>query len=202
MKLKPPLPPGYSTVSPGQIASVVTCLEMHQRPKISVPEQDGMSFQRWKSPGLGEYRALYRAVGENWLWVSRLEMPDDELTATLADRDVETYYLEAGSQKIGFLELDFREAGQCEIVYCGLVASAIGRGGGRYLMASALNAAWSRDIDRLWLHTCHFDHPSAYAFYCRSGFKPFQFMVEVIADPRLSGSIPKTAAPHVPLLKA
>ncbi|QYA03840.1 GNAT family N-acetyltransferase [Rhizobium sp. B21/90] len=202
MELKPPLPPGYSTVSPGQIASVVTCLEMRQRPEISVPEQDGMSFQRWKSPDLGEYRALYRAVGENWLWVSRLEMPDDELTATLADRDVETYYLEAGSRKIGFLELDFREAGQCEIVYCGLVASAIGRGGGRYLMASALNAAWSRDIDRLWLHTCHFDHPSAYAFYCRSGFKPFQFMVEIIADPRLSGSIPKTAAPHVALLEA
>ncbi len=30
------------------------------------------------------------------------------------------------------------------------------------------------DVRRVWLHTCTFDHPSAVAFYQRSGFIPLR----------------------------
>ncbi len=80
----------------------------------------------------------------------------------------------------GLLEMDFREPGQCEIVSFGLTEKLVGTGAGRWLMNRALEIAWSRPVDRVWLHTCSFDHPSALAFYQRSGFRPFRRQVEVV----------------------
>jgi hypothetical protein len=68
------------------------------------------------------------------------------------------------------------------------------------LVNFAIDRAWARPIRRLWAHTCNFDHPAALAFYYRSGFRPYAFMVDVADDPRLTGHMPRTAAPHVPLL--
>ena len=80
----------------------------------------------------------------------------------------------------GLLEMDFREPGQCEIVSFGLTEKLVGTGAGRWLMNRAQEIAWSRPITRLWLHTCTLDHPSALAFYQRSGFRPFRRQVEVV----------------------
>jgi hypothetical protein len=35
----------------------------------------------------------------------------------------------------------------------------------------------------------------------RSGFTPYQRFVEVADDPRITGALPPTAAPDVPLLR-
>ena len=91
----------------------------------------------------------------------------------------------------GLLELDFREPGQCEIVFFGVTAKLVGTGAGRWLMNRALELAWSRPVERVWLHTCTFDHPAALAFYQRSGFRPFRRQVEVVDDPRLDGTAPR-----------
>ncbi|MDR6818641.1 GNAT superfamily N-acetyltransferase [Neorhizobium sp. 2083] len=197
----PPLPSGYSAVPPGKIATVVTCLEMHGRPRRKTsPAPDTLVLEHWQSPAPDEYRALFRAVGENWMWVSRLVMGDDELAAVLNDPQVEIYVLLDGGRRIGLLELDFREEGECELVYFGLVSGAIGKGAGRFLMNWAIEKAWAHPIRRFWVHTCHFDHPAAMQFYQRSGFTPYALMVEVLDDPRLTGQMPRTASPHVPLI--
>jgi hypothetical protein len=81
-----------------------------------------------------------------------------------------------------------------------LVKEAIGKGVGLFLVNFAIDRAWARPIRRLWAHTCNFDHPAALAFYYRSGFRPYAFMADVADDPRLTGHMPRTAAPHVPLL--
>jgi GNAT superfamily N-acetyltransferase len=201
MDNNPPLPMGYSPLPQGKIANVVTCLEMRERPQLSIPATGELSFERWSSPDLEAYRALFRAVGENWLWVSRLIMPDEKLAAILHHPDVEIYVIQANGRKIGLLELDFRQPGECELVFCGLVADAIGQGAGRLLITQAVDRAWARPIERFWLHTCHFDHPSAIFFYQKAGFHPYSFLVEVIDDPRLTGDLPETAAPHIPLLR-
>jgi GNAT superfamily N-acetyltransferase len=192
---------GYSPLPQGKIANVVTCLEMRERPQLSIPATGELSFERWSSPDLEAYRALFRAVGENWLWVSRLIMPDEKLAAIIHHPDVEIYVIQANGRKIGLLELDFRQPGECELVFCGLVADAIGQGAGRLLITQAVDRAWARPIERFWLHTCHFDHPSAILFYQKAGFHPYSFLVEVIDDPRLTGDLPETAAPHIPLLR-
>jgi GNAT superfamily N-acetyltransferase len=200
--VNPPLPIGYSPVPSGTIATVVTYLEMTTPPpRSSAPTIDSFPLPvLWRAPDLDAYRSLYREIGRDWLWVSRLEMADDDLRAVLADPLVRVYTLADGVRHIGLLELDFREAGQCELAFLGLRTDAIGTGAGRFLMGFAIDRAWSEPIRRFWLHTCSFDHPRAVAFYQRSGFRPYAFMVEVVNDPRLSGLMPRDAAPQVPLL--
>lgn len=195
------LPAGYSPVPPGMLATVVTCLEMWQRPKPKPvrPLERPLTLERIEKPDLADYRGLFRAVGEDWLWFSRLAMPDEQLRAILDDPRVEVYVLTAGKRRLGLLELDFRQEGECELAFFGLVAEAIGQGAGRFLMDQAVAKAWARPIERFWVHTCTFDHPGALGFYRRSGFVPFAFEVEVCPDPRLSGQMPRHAAPHVPL---
>ena len=67
-------------------------------------------------------------------------------------------------------------------------------------MNEALQRAWDQPIARLWVHTCTFDHPNALGFYQRSGFRPYQVMVEVHPDPRLTGHLPRKASPQVPVM--
>lgn len=199
----PSLPLGYVSVPPGRIATVVTCLEMHAAPAVTPARAaDELSLRHMLRPTLEEYRSLHRLVGEHWMWVSRLTMADEELSTILENTLVEVYMLTDAGRPIGLLELDFREEGQCELGYFGLVTDAIGKGAGRFLMNQAIERAWSRPISRFWVHTCHLDSPAALPFYQRSGFKPFRQMVETIDDPRLTGLVPRTASPHVPIIEA
>jgi GNAT superfamily N-acetyltransferase len=195
------LPDGYSDVAAGKIAAVVTHLEMIARPPIR-PDPPGAWTLRWvEAPGLDWFRDLYRRVGEEWLWFSRLQMTDAELAAIVQSSRVEVYALVHDGRDEGLLELDFRSAGQCEIVSFGLTAKLVGSGAGRWLMNRAMERAWSHQVARVWLHTCTFDHTAALAFYQRSGFRPFRRQVEIAGDPRLDGTAPRDAAKHVPIIE-
>ena len=83
----------------------------------------------------------------------------------------------------------------------GWVASVAGGGAARWLMNRAIERAWSRPIRRFWVHTCTLDHPNAPGFYQRSGFTPFRRQVEIADDARLSGLVPMSSAPHVPVIR-
>jgi GNAT superfamily N-acetyltransferase len=195
----PPLPIGYSPVAPGQLAQVVTFLQMTEPPALVGAEACLALLTRLSGDDLDGYRKLFRQVGEDWLWSSRLEMSDAKLRALLGSPQVEAYAVQNEGESIGLLELDFREAGTCELAFFGLVRDAIGRGFGRRLMNEAIARAWAKPIRRFWVHTCTLDHPSALAFYRRSGFRPYAQAVEISNDPRLTGVLPRSAAPHVPL---
>jgi GNAT superfamily N-acetyltransferase len=195
------LPDGYSDVPAGKVAAVVTHLEMTVRP---VPRSDppgAWTLRRVESPGLDRYRDLHRRVGEEWLWFSRLQMTDAELAAIIQSPLVEVYALVQDGRDEGLLELDFREAGQCELAFFGVTAKLIGSGAGRWMMHRALERAWSRPVTRVWVHTCSFDHPAAVAFYQLSGFRAFRRQVEIADDPRLDGTAPRSAAGHVPIIE-
>ena len=195
------LPDGYSDVPAGKIAAVVTHLEMTARPAPRPDPAGAWSLRRVETPPLDWFRDLYRRVGDEWLWFSRIRMPDAELSAIIHSPLVEVYALQHEGRDEGLLDLDFREAGQCEIVYFGVTAKLVGSGAGRWLMNRAQEIAWSRPIARLWLHTCTHDHPQAVAFYLRSGFRAFLRQIEVEDDPRLNGSAPRDAAKHVPIIE-
>ena len=192
---------GYHAVPPGMIASVVTSLEMLEPPNPR-PETSDASWRLERlSPDPGEYRRLYRAVGEDWLWFSRLGLTEAELSGVIGDPKVEVYRLSDDAGGVAMLELDFREPDECELAFFGLSRTLIGGPAGRWLMNRAIERAWSRPIRRFWVHTCTLDHPSAVAFYRRSGFRPFRFQVEIAEDPRLLGLAPRDSAPQVPLLE-
>jgi GNAT superfamily N-acetyltransferase len=195
------LPDGYSDVPAGKIAAIVTHLEMTARPAPRPDPAGPWSLRRVETPPLDWFRDLYGRVGEEWLWFSRMRMPDAKLAERIQSPGVEVHALVDSTGDEGLLELDFREAGQCEIGMFGVTAKLVGTGAGRWLMNRTLEIAWSRPVGRVWLHTCTFDHPAALAFYERSGFRSFRRQVEVADDPRLDGTAPRDVARHVPIIE-
>ena len=193
----------FTDVPAGKIATIVTSLEMRERPALRPQHGAGaLALRHVARPELGWFRDLFRRVGEDWIWFSRLTMPDAALAAIIHDPKIEVHVLTSGTEEAGLLELDFRAAGECELSFFGLTPRFVGTGAGRFLMNRAIELAWSRPIGRFWVHTCTFDHQAALAFYVRSGFRPFRLQVEICDDPRLTGVLPPTAAPHVPLIEA
>jgi GNAT superfamily N-acetyltransferase len=200
---------GYTDIPTGRIAAIATTLEMRAKPepRLVPPLHEWLAIRRIDRPALGWYRALFRQIGEPWLWHSRLRLSDAALGAILRDERVMVWALsgfEPGGELVsdeGLLELDFREDGSCELAFFGLTVSLTGRGLGRHLMAHAIAEAWRRPIERFWVHTCTLDHPSALGFYVRSGFAPVKRQIEIAADPRLDGTLSPAAAPDVPILR-
>ena len=95
---------GYHAVPPGMIAAVVTSLEMLELPTLRLEAPD----PNWRldrlAPDPTEYRRLYRAVGEDWLWFSRLLLTDAELAGIIGSADVEVYKLTDGGDGAGLFE--------------------------------------------------------------------------------------------------
>jgi GNAT superfamily N-acetyltransferase len=190
----------YDPLPPTDLAAVVTYLEMCARPDVEVPPST-LDLQRIPDPTPERYRELFRLVGAPWLWFSRLILDDDKLAAIISDPKVELYaVLDGNGRDVGMLELDFREAGQCELAFVGLVPDLSGLGHGRWLLAEAVSRAWREGVGRVHVHTCSLDHPAALAAYRRAGFTPYKRAVERFPDPRLLGILPKDCAPQVPLL--
>jgi GNAT superfamily N-acetyltransferase len=191
---------GLTPVPDGHIATIVTSLEMTARPLPSPSPSAPLSLHEWAKPKPKAYRILFERVGAPWLWFSRLVMTDEALSAIIHHESVKIWAIrDPKGIEVGILELDFREPGQCEIAYFGLVPELAGKGLGRWLMAQTLGLAWRKDVNRVWVHTCTLDHASALGFYQRSGFVPFARAVETFADPRLIGLLPRDAAPQIPL---
>lgn len=200
-----PLAAGYHAVGAGDLACVVTALEMRAPPedlRRLMPEADvPLQIVRWKTPDPAKYRMLYKRVGAAWLWWSRLAKNDAELTEIIGDPGVHVFAVEDRARiEVGMLELDFRVAGECEIAFFGLVPGATGKGFGKWLMRRALQMAWAAGVERVWVHTCTLDDPRAVPFYMGRGFVPYARYVEVFPDPRLAGLLPTEAArAHPPI---
>jgi GNAT superfamily N-acetyltransferase len=192
---------GLTPVAPDELATIVTTLEMKQRPPLRPLPASPLRLVRWERPEPDKYRLLFRRVGGPWLWYSRLAMDDEALTAIVHDPQVQVYAaIDRAGVEIGFLELDFRHAGACELSYFGLVPELAGKGHGRWLMAEAMTLAWVKGIARVWVHTCTLDHPSALNFYRAQGFAAVRRTIETFPDPRALGLLPADAGAHVPFL--
>ena len=190
-----------SAVPPGDLATIVTTLEMKRRPPLRPLPDSRLRLVAWEKPEPGKYRALFRRIGERWLWYSRLVMDDTALRAIIHDPAVAIFAaVDPAGIEVGMLELDRRTPGQVEIAYFGLIPELAGQGHGRWLMAEALVRAWIAGVRRVWVHTCTLDHPSALNFYRAQGFTPIARTIETFPDPRLLGLLPQEAAPQIPLL--
>lgn len=189
-------------ITKGEIGTIVTSLEMRKRPALRALPASDLQLERWPNPSADKYRALYRRIGEPWLWFSRLTLDNAELGRIIHDPRVRIWaVIDKRGIELGIVELDFRETGQCEIAFFGLVPELGGMGHGKWLMAMALQFGWSEpDVERLWVHTCTLDAPGALNFYIKAGFVPYQRQIETFADPRLTGLIPPDAAPQIPVI--
>lgn len=194
---------GLIPVAAGDIAAIVTTLEMRDRPRPRPMPATPLRLVKWVRPDLDNYRTLFRRVGARWLWYSRLTMPDERLIALIHDPATEIYaVIDRAGIEVGMVELNFRKADACEIAYFALIPELTGQRHGRWMMAETLARAWRPGVNRVWLHSCTLDHPSAINFYRACGFVAVSRTIETFADPRLIGVLPVDAAPQIPLLDA
>src|SRR5262245_21238570 len=116
------------------------------------------------------WRFLYAEVGREYHWVDRLGWTDDEGRAYLADPALELWVLRVDGETAGYFELRTHADGAKEIAYFGLLPAFVGRGLGKFLLTRAVERAWARGAERVWLHTSSLDHSSALPNYLARGF--------------------------------
>ena len=176
------------------LEDTITYLEMLERPagrRIPAP-LDKLALMRAEACTVSFYRYLYDTVGEPWLWFERRIIDDDAVAAQIRQPAIEIFVLYVGGVPAGFFELDTAAPRETKLCYFGLIPDFIGRRLGPYLLQAAIDRAWSRPIDRFWLHTSTFDHPKALRVYQRAGFVVYARRAIFFGDPRENGILPRT----------
>ncbi len=112
---------------------------------------------------------LYERVGRAWGWVDRAPWTDADWAAW-ADRDTNHLFLGLVEGEIcGYVELD-QQGPDVEVAFFGLLAEYIGQGLGGWLLGEGLREAWLLPgVERVWVHTCELDAPTALANYQARG---------------------------------
>jgi GNAT superfamily N-acetyltransferase len=177
-----------------RIDDTVTYLEMFERPPMrALPAPLGkLALMRAESCTVSFYRYLYETVGTPWVWFERRLLSDEALAAEIQRPSTEIFVLYVGGVPAGYFELNAAEAAETELCYFGLVPDFIGRRLGPFLLNAAIEQAWSRPIERFWVHTCTFDHPRALPLYQRAGFVVYARRQVSFDDPRERGILPRS----------
>ncbi len=170
-----------------QLECIVTYLQMMHAPtKPACPAPAGyIALLRSEKPTVAFYRFLYEGVGAPWLWYERRVIDDRTLASQVIDPMIEIFVLYVRGTPAGYFELNLRDRPDIELAYFGLMPDFIGLGLGSFLLRQAIDRAWSHKPERLWVHTCSFDHPDALTVYQRAGFEPYDQQIEYIDDPRI-----------------
>jgi GNAT superfamily N-acetyltransferase len=177
-----------------RLTDVITYLEMRERPtgrRVPAPLEK-LALMRAENCTVSFYRWLYAAVGEKWLWFERRLLDDAALQAEITKPTVGIFVLYVRGVPAGYFELDTAAPNETKLCYFGLVPEFIGRRLGPYLLQAAIDEAWTRPIERLWLHTSTFDHPKALRVYQQAGFVVYARRQISFEDPRESGILPRT----------
>jgi GNAT superfamily N-acetyltransferase len=176
------------------LEDTITYLEMLARPmgrRVPAPLEK-LALMQAEACTVSFYRYLYDTVGEPWLWFERRMIGDLALAAQIHKPTIEIFVLYVRGVPAGFFELDTAAARETKLCYFGLIPDFIGRRLGPYLLQAAIDRAWSRPIDRFWLHTSTFDHPKALRVYQRAGFVVYARRAVTFDDPREHGLLPYT----------
>jgi len=166
---------------PGVRAVVVTDLEMTSPDQLRPAREPKVeaSLVRAGRPAPELSRFFYRAVGGDWYWLDRIGWTRDEWLAWVSAPGYELWTCWVDGVPAGYVELDRRDDGSCEIAYFGLLPDFAGLGLGGWLLTRATERAWAvAGTRRVWVHTCELDSPVALANYRARGFEPCGTSVE------------------------
>ena len=121
------LPDGYHALAPGKLANLVTFLEMTERPerpRRPAPLDYALEpVEHWDTDA---FLDLYREIGWEWLWSSRLLMARDKLEAKLAASHMRSWCPVKHGRRMGIVEMDLSAPHETEITFFGLSPSAVG----------------------------------------------------------------------------
>ncbi len=160
-----------------EVPFTITYLEMRERPTFGPAQLPGdVRLERAIDPPVWYFLALYDAVGREYEWQDRHDQAETDPTALQAfvrNPDVVIWTAIRNGWPQGFFMLDWRETGQCDLAYFGLVPQAVGAGLGPLLLHRAIATGWARrDVTKMTVNTCTLDHPAALRLYQKMGFEP------------------------------
>ena len=121
---------------------------------------------------------FYKNVGKKHRWTDRLIWSDEGWIKYVKNSKVETYILKVEGDLAGYFELiihdDLKEK-EIEIAYFGLLEEYHNKKLGGYLLSEAIKKSFLKEkINRVWVHTCTFDHKNALKNYLARGMKIFK----------------------------
>ena len=118
---------------------------------------------------------FYKQIGKDHRWTDRLAWTDKQWIDYISNQKVKTYILKKNKNLAGYFELIFhKDKKETEIAYLGLLRQFQNKKLGSFLLSSAIKNSFSKNIKRVWVHTCSLDHKNALTNYINRGMKIFK----------------------------
>ncbi len=143
----------------------IDALKESTLPKIthSIDLNDPIDFQINKF--------FYKNIGKKHRWTDRLIWSDNDWIKYVSNKKVKTYILKINNDLAGYFELIIhKDIKEIEIAYFGILEEYHNKKIGGYLLSEAIKKSFLiKEIKRVWVHTCTFDHKNALNNYLSRG---------------------------------
>ena len=119
---------------------------------------------------------FYKNIGKKYRWTDRLIWSEKDWDIYVSDSKIETYILKLDNDLAGYFELIIHwDLEEIEIAYFGILEEYHNQKLGAFLLCDAIKRSLLRkNIKRVWVHTCSFDHENALRNYLARGMKLYK----------------------------
>lgn len=139
------------------------------------PQRHDLPIIECEVPQAEFNRFLYELVGTPWEWGDLDSWGLSDWQALVEQNCHRTWVAYHRGALAGYYELYRPDGSNCEIRYFGLAPQFVGCGFGGALLSHAVQSAWGWEgTERVWVHTCTYDHPAALRNYQARGFRIFK----------------------------
>ena len=137
------------------------------------PEKIEVYLEKKKDININKF--FYRQVGKEHFWRDRLLWSDKKWNKYINNKNLETGIIKLGGELIGFYEQEYhRDKNEVELIQMGILKEYQGKKFGSFLLEYIIYEAFSKNAQRIWVHTCSLDHKYALENYISKGFKIFK----------------------------
>lgn len=120
-------------------------------------------------------RFMYRWVGGPWDWTEKRVWTESQWKSHAEEDRLRTWIAYCQGTPAGYYELQQQDDGNVEITNFGLATRFVGQGLGGPFLSHAIKSAWGWEgTQRVWVHTCTKDHPSALQNYKSRGMMVYR----------------------------
>jgi len=140
---------------------------------INLPKNVKISLETDKDININKF--FYRQIGKDHFWRDRLLWSDNQWKKYINNKNLETVVMKINNNLVGFYEQEFhKNKNEIELIQMGILKEYQGRKLGSFLLKYIIQHAYTRNIKRLWVHTCSLDHKHALNNYLSRGLKIFK----------------------------
>jgi RimJ/RimL family protein N-acetyltransferase len=150
----------------------VTWMECFTPPVKPQTLAQGFSFAR-ETISPDDYLALYRIIGEQSKWDTRLGFSLQQLATFLNAPTTYVFVLRYNAEAVGLCEFEQQENARAELQHFGLVPNVQGQRLALPFLENAMARIFHTGATRIWLHTDEEDSPAAQKVYAKAGFTAY-----------------------------